>query len=306
MGERALPKSDSLSEEARAPSSREPLLVRPLSGSIGAEILGVDLSQDLDEATFAAVHRDFLDHLVVIFPGQTLTPEQQIRFARRFGPIMIDPFIKSMAGYPEILEVIKEKHERVAFGESWHSDSTYLEQPPLGSLLYSKEVPPFGGDTMFANQYLAYEALSPGLRGVVDGLTGLHSPWSYEAARAGGGVYNEQRTMKLRNDEVMQEAMKIVTEHPVVRTHPETGRKALYVNSTYTQSFKDWTREESRPLLEHLFRHSARPEFTCRYRWSPGALALWDNRCAMHHPVNDYHGSRRVMHRVTVVGDRPV
>ena len=142
--------------------------------------------------------------------------------------------------------MIKEKHERVAFGESWHSDSTYLEQPPLGSLLYSKEVPPFGGDTMFANQYLAYEALSPGLRRVVDGLTGLHSPWSYEAARAGGGVYNEQRTMKLRNDEVMHEAMKIVTEHPVVRTHPETGRKALYVNSTYTQSFKDWTREESR------------------------------------------------------------
>ena len=112
--------------------------------------------------------------------------------------------------------------------------------------------------------------------------------------------------MKLRNDDVMVKAMEIVTEHPVVRTHPETGRKALYVNSTYTQHFKDWTREESRPLLEHLFRHSARPEFTCRYRWVPGALALWDNRCAMHHPVNDYHGSRRVMHRVTVIGDRPV
>jgi taurine dioxygenase len=306
MGERALPKTDSISEAARAPSSGKPLLVRPLSGSIGAEILGVDLSQDLDDETFAALHRAFLDHLVVFFPGQTLTPEQQIRFARRFGPLMIDPFIKSLAGYPEILEVIKEEHERVAFGESWHSDSTYLERPPLGSLLLGKEVPPFGGDTMFANQYLAYEALSPGLRRVVDGLTAIHSPWSYEAARAGGGVYNEQRTMKLRNDDVMHEAMKIVTEHPVVRTHPQTGRKALYVNSTYTQGFKDWTKEESRPLLEHLFRHSARPEFTCRYRWSAGTLALWDNRCAMHHPVNDYHGCRRVMHRITVVGDRPV
>ena len=280
-------------------------VIRPLSGSIGAEIAGVDLSKELDEATFAFIHGAFLDHLVIVFPDQDLTPEDQLRFARRFGPIMIDPFIKSPPGYPEILEVIKEKHERVAFGESWHSDSTYLERPPLGSLLYSKEVPPYGGDTMFANQYLAYETLSPGLRQVIDGLTAVHTPWSFDAAKS-SGLYNEQRTMKLRNDDVMAKAMEIVTEHPVVRTHPETGRKALYVNSTYTQHFKDWTREESRPLLEHLFRHSARPEFTCRYRWVPGALALWDNRCAMHHPVNDYHGSRRVMHRVTVIGDRPV
>jgi hypothetical protein len=216
--ERPLPKSNAISEGLG--SSREPLLVRPLSDRSAPD--SGSICRRSWTRRPSPPSRAFLDHLVVIFPGQTLTPEQQIRFARRFGPIMIDPFIKSMAGYPEILEVVKEKHERVAFGESWHSDSTYLEQPPLGSLLYSKEVPPFGGDTMFANQYLAYEALSPGLRRVVDGLTAIHSPWSYEAARAGGGVYNEQRTMKLRNDEVMQEAMKIVTEHPVV--HPSRDR----------------------------------------------------------------------------------
>jgi taurine dioxygenase len=290
---------------ATALSQSKQLEIRPLAGSIGAEIIGVDLSKDIDEDTFSSIRRAFCDHLVIAFPGQDLTPEDHIRIARRFGTLMVDSFIKSLPGHPEILEVIKDKHERLVFGSSWHSDNTYLERPPLGSLLYGREVPAFGGDTLFANQYLAYETLSPGLRQTLDGLVAVHSPWSYNMVIAGGGYYDENRTMKLRNDEVMQKAMKSSSEHPVVRTHPETGRKALYVNGSYTQKIKGWTEEESRPLLEFLYRHAVQPEFTCRYRWSVGSLVLWDNRCAMHQPINDYHGSRRVMHRITVEGDRP-
>lgn len=278
--------------------------VTALSGSIGAEIRGVDLSGTLNQETSSEIHRAFLEHLVVMFPDQHLTPAQQIAFARRFGPVMVDPFMKSPAGHPELMIVIKEKHETLAFGEVWHSDNSYLERPPLGSFLYALEVPPFGGDTLFANQYLAYETLSPGLRRMLDGMSAVHNPQSY-AKSISSGNFGPQRTMQLRNDAVMEQAARIETEHPVVRTHPETRRRALYVNPAYTVRFSGWTEAESRGLLEHLWQHAVRPELTCRYRWSANALTLWDNRCAMHHPVNDYHGHRRVMHRVTVEGDRP-
>jgi taurine dioxygenase len=282
----------------------ETIEVTPLSGSIGAEIRGAELSGELSQETFAEIHRAFLEHLVVMFPDQRLTPAQQIGFARRFGPVMIDPFMKSPAEHPELMIVIKDTHERLAFGEVWHSDNSYLERPPLGSFLYALEVPPYGGDTLFANQYLAYETLSPGLRRMLDGMTAVHNPRSY-ARSISSGNFGPHRTMQLRNDAVMEQATRVETEHPVVRTHPETGRKALYVNAAYTVRFGGWTEAESRGLLEHLWHHAVRPEFTCRYRWSANALTLWDNRCAMHHPVNDYHGHRRVMHRVTVEGDRP-
>jgi taurine dioxygenase len=282
----------------------ETIDVTPLSGSIGAEIRGVDLSGALSQETFSEIHAAFLEHLVVMFPDQHLTPPQQIAFARRFGPVMVDPFMKSPAGLPELMIVIKDKHEKLAFGEVWHSDNSYLERPPLGSFLYALEVPPYGGDTLFANQYLAYETLSSGLRRMLDRMSAVHNPRSYTKSISSGN-FRPHRTMQLRNDEVMERAAQIETEHPVVRTHPETGRKALYVNPAYTVRFKGWTEAESRGLLEHLWQHAVRPEFSCRYRWSENALTLWDNRCAMHHPVNDYHGHRRVMHRVTVEGDRP-
>ena len=277
--------------------------VTPLSGSIGAEIRGADLAR-LNQETFSEIHRAWLEHLVAVFPDQRLTPDQQIAFARRFGRVMVDPFIKSAADRPELMVVIKEKHERTAFGEGWHSDNAYLEKPPMASFLYALEVPTFGGDTIFANQYLAYETLSPGLRATLDGLTAVFGPHAYAQAIA-GRFYGAQRTMKLRDDSSVEETLRIETEHPVVRTHPDTGRKALYVNPAYTLCFKGWTAEESKPLLDHLYRHATRPEFTCRYRWAPNTLTVWDNRCAMHHPVNDYHGQRRVMHRVTAEGDRP-
>jgi taurine dioxygenase len=278
--------------------------VQPLSGSIGAEIRGADLSAGLAQETFAEVHAAFLEHLVVMFPEQRLMPTQLIAFARRFGPVMTDPFMKSPDGLPELMVVVKEKHEKKAFGEVWHSDNSYLEKPPLGSFLYALEVPPYGGDTLFANQYLAYETLSPGLRRTLDGLKAVHNPRSYSQSIAAGN-FGAARTMKLRNDAIMEAASQIETEHPVVRTHPETGRKALYVNPAYTVRFGGWTEAESRSLLEHLWAHAVKPEFTCRYRWRGGALTLWDNRCVMHHPINDYHGHRRLMHRVTAEGDRP-
>ncbi len=277
--------------------------VRPLSGSIGAEIRGADLTR-LNQETFAEIHQAFLEHLVAVFPDQHLTPAQEIEFARRFGPVMIDPFIKGADAHPELLVVIKDRHERTAFGEVWHSDNSYLEKPPMASFLYALETPAFGGDTIFANQYRAYETLSQGLRAVLDGLTAIHAPHAYAYA-VNHKLYGEHRTMKLRNDQAMADTLESQSEHPVVRTHPETGRKALYVNPAYTQHFKGWTVAESKPLLAYLFDHAMRPEFTCRYRWSPNTLTVWDNRCAMHHPVNDYHGQRRVMHRVTAEGDRP-
>lgn len=279
--------------------------VHPISGSIGAEIHGVDLAHDLAPAAFDEIRRAFREHLVLFFPGQRLEPRQQTAFARRFGPLIIDPFMKSPDDSPELMVVVKEAHEKLAFGEGWHSDSTFLDRPPMASFLYARAVPPYGGDTMFANQYLAYEALSPGLRSVLDGLKAVHTSASYNVGIA-SGRFGPMRTMKLRNDAVMDAAMQAKVEHPVVRTHPETGRKALYVNRAYTVRFKDWSEEESWPLLEYLFEHAVRPEFTCRYRWATGTLAVWDNRCAMHNPVNDYHGQRREMHRVVAEGDRPV
>ncbi|HUA51054.1 MAG TPA: TauD/TfdA family dioxygenase [Candidatus Sulfotelmatobacter sp.] len=277
--------------------------VRPLSGSIGAEIRGADLAR-LNQETYAEIHRAWLEHLVAVFPDQKLTQDDQIAFARRFGPVMVDPFIKSPEGKPELMVVVKDKHERKAFGESWHSDNAYLDKPPMASFLYGVEVPAYGGDTLFANQYLAYETLSAGLRATLDGLTGVFGPHAYAAA-IDSRSYGADRTMKLRDDSSVAETLSRETEHPIVRTHPETGRKALYVNSSYTLRFKGWTAEESKPLLDFLYRHASRPEFTCRVRWAPGTLTMWDNRCALHHPINDYHGQRRVMHRVTAEGDRP-
>jgi taurine dioxygenase len=278
--------------------------VQPISGSIGAEIHGVDLSRDLSQETFAEIHQAFLDHLVIFFRDQNLTIDQHIAFARRFGPPTVDPFVKSAEDRPELLVVVREKTEKRVFGEGWHSDNTFLERPPLGSVLYAKEVPPYGGDTVFANQYLAYEDLSSGLRAMLDQLRAIHTPASYNKSIS-AGRFGADRTMKLRHDAVMEAALAGEIEHPVVRTHPETGRKALYVNGGYTSRFKGWTEEESQPLLKYLYEQATKPEYSCRFRWATNSLALWDNRCAMHKAVNDYLGQRRVMHRVAAEGDRP-
>lgn len=284
-------------------STIERLTVKPISGAMGAEIEGVDLSQELDAATFAEIKKAFNDYCVVFFRDQELTPEDQKAFARRFGELTVHPFVKSLDGHPEIVPIIKEKEDRANFGGGWHTDVSFMEKPALGSMLYALEVPEFGGDTLWASQYMAYERLSDGMKKMLGGLTAIHSASSQYAP---GGESDKNNAKRKGMSVAVTEAAEAVVEHPVVRTHPDTGRKALYVNDGFTLKFKGMTRRESKPLLEYLYRHATQEEFTCRFRWTRGALAFWDNRCTQHYALNDYHGQRREMHRVTIEGERPV
>ena len=269
--------------------------VAPLAGAIGAEISGVDLAH-VDADTIAEIRAAWLAHLVIFFRDQVLGLDEFLAFARQIGEPVEYPFVKGIEGYPDIIAVTKLPHETVNFGGIWHSDTVYLERPPMGTMLLAREIPPYGGDTMYANMYAAYEALTPGMQRLLDGLVAVNS-----SALADVSKTREDRI----SDSGAGADAEFVSEHPVVRTHPETGRKALYVNVAHTARFRDMSEEESRPLLEYLFAHSVKPEFTCRFRWQVGSLALWDNRCAMHNPVNDYHGHTRVMHRITLAGDVP-
>ncbi len=271
--------------------------IRPLSGALGAEILGIDLSADVSDETIAAIRAAWLEHLVIFFRDQKLEPAQFLGVARRFGEPVEYPFVKGLDGFPQITPVIKLEHEKINFGGLWHSDTAYLDKPPMATMLIARETPPRGGDTLFANMYLAHETLSDGLRRMLDRLIVVNS-----SAKADTTKTREDRIKDSGKTEAKKE---FVAEHPVVRTHPETGRKALYANGGHALRFKDMTVEESAPLLNFLFQHATRPEFTCRFRWEPGSIALWDNRCTQHNPVNDYHGFRRVMHRVTLAGDIP-
>jgi taurine dioxygenase len=271
--------------------------IRPLSGALGAEILGIDLAHDLGDETVAAIRAAWLEHLVIFFRDQELSPAQFLQLASRFGAPVEYPFVKGLDGFPQITPVIKLEHEKVNFGGLWHSDTAYLERPPMATMLIARETPPRGGDTLFANMYQAYDTLSEGMRRMLDGLTIVNS-----SAKADVTKTREDRVRDSANADARKE---YVAEHPAVRTHPETGRKALYANGGHALRFRDMTVEESAPLLNYLFAHATRPEFTCRFRWQPGSIALWDNRCTQHNPVNDYHGFRRVMHRVTLQGDVP-
>jgi taurine dioxygenase len=273
------------------------LEARPIAGAIGAEISGVDLAGEVDDATIDAIRRVWLDHQVIFFRDQPLPPAQFLAFARRFGEPIEYPFVKGMEGFPEIIPVVKLEHETVNFGGLWHSDTAYLETPPMATMLIAREVPPHGGDTLFANMYLAYERLSDGMKRLLDGLVAVNSSAKADTTRT--------REDRVRDSARADAKREYVFEHPVVRTHPETGRKALYVNIGHTLRFKDMTEAESAPLLNYLYQHQTRPEFTCRFQWRVGSIAFWDNRCALHNPINDYHGFRRVMHRVTLAGDRP-
>jgi taurine dioxygenase len=271
--------------------------VKPIAGALGAEIAGVDMARDLDDEVVAEVRHALLDHLVIFLRNQKATPQQQLAFARRFGQPIEYPQLKGLPEAPMITPVVKLEHERHNFGGIWHSDTTYLAEPPMGSMLLAREVPPYGGDTMFANQYLAYETLSDGLRKTLDGLVGVSSSAKADVSRT--------REDALKQAGAGATPKTLQAEHPIVRTHPETGRKALYTSDAHTACIKGWTEAESLPLLRFLWQHQVRPEFTCRFRWEVGSLAFWDNRCAMHNPINDYHGFRRVMHRITLAGDKP-
>lgn len=267
----------------------------PIAGALGAEVEGVGLADDLSDDVVTELRAALLEHLVLFFRDQDISPEQHLAFAKRFGDLMAYPMVSGLDDHPDIVPVIKREHETVNFGGLWHSDTTYLAEPPMGAVLVARELPPKGGDTLFANMYMAYEALSDGMKRMLAGLTAVNSSAKADVTRT--------REDRVREDGTEPEAL--VAEHPVIRTHPETGKKILYVNFGHTLRFKDMSEEESAPLLDYLFRHQIRPEFTCRFHWTPGSVAFWDNRATQHNPINDYHGFRRIMHRVTLAGDKP-
>lgn len=275
----------------------ESITVTPLTPAIGAEISGVDIASDLPAATIAEIRRAWHEHLVVFFREQALDPAQLVAFARRFGEIGYYPFVKGMDDYPEVVEVAKKPDEKINFGGLWHTDTSYLEEPPLGSLLYAKEVPTVGGDTLFANMYLAYETLSSGMQALLDGLRAVNSAEKPDAA-----VTRVHRIADRPND-----ASEIVTTvaHPIVRTHPETGRKALYCSDAHSTHIDGMSAAESRALLQYLYTVQQREELQCRFHWEAGSVAMWDNRCAQHNALNDYHGQQRTMYRVTLKGEVP-
>jgi taurine dioxygenase len=276
--------------------------VTPLSGVCGAEIGGIDLSEEIDDETFGEIEHAFHENLVIFFRDQDLTEDQHKAFGARFGDLNVHPRYVPLDGHPEIFPIRKNPEDTKIVGASWHQDLTHLEKPPLGSILYALDVPPVGGDTLFANQYAAYGSLSEGMREMLDGLVAVHDN-RIQAPKA-TPARNAKMSSKLRDDPDEEDEPE--SEHPVVRTHPGTGRKALFVNRPRTHRFKGMTEEESRPLLQFLFDHSHRPEFTCRFRWRKGSIAFWDNRCLMHKALNDYPGHKRYMNRVTVNGTRPV
>lgn len=271
--------------------------VRPVSAALGAEIHGVDLSQPLPDSAIAEIRELLLRYTVVFFRDQDLTPDQHVAFARHFGELANYPFVEGMEGHPEIVEVVKKEDETINFGGLWHTDGSYLEEPPLGSVLYAREVPPVGGDTLFANMYLAYDALAVATRERLQGLRAINTAEKPEAAIT--------RTHRIEERPGRGGQRSLQASHPIVRTHPETGRQALYCSDAHTISIEGMPDADSGPLLRSLYEVQQRPEHCCRFQWSVGSLAFWDNRASQHNALNDYQGHRRVMHRVTIAGDRP-
>ncbi len=268
--------------------------IHRMTGGCGAEILGVDLAQ-LSNSQMDLVRNAYVEHGVIFFRDQKLTPEEHIAFARRWGEIDINKFFPANGTYPEIAEVRKEKTQKTNIGGAWHTDHSYDSSPAMGSILVARELPEEGGDTLFANMYAAYDALSDGLKDMLSGMRAVHS--NAHAFGAAGYYKNSDQAAAFKGEGLISQAV-----HPVVITHPLSGRKALYVNPGFTMHFENWSLADSRPLLDYLFAHAVKPEFTCRFQWRDGSIAFWDNRATWHYAVNDYHGERRLLHRITIGG----
>ena len=275
------------------------LRVEPVTGALGAEVLGVNLARDLSDEIFAAIREALLSYGVIFFRDQELDIPAHKAFASRFGKLFLHPNIQGSKADPAVIDIVRNPGDTKIIGEDWHSDTPQVPQPPMGSVLYAVEVPAYGGDTMFASQYAAYEALSPGLKKMLEGMRALHSDRRVAGPARDLGQSN---AVKKASDDAWRETSNY---HPVVRTHPDTGRKALYVNRQTTIAFEDMTEAESKPLLDYLCAHAHRPEFTCRFRWRSGSVAFWDNRCTQHIAVNDNMAARRVMRRLQIEGDAP-
>ncbi len=267
--------------------------VEPVSGSLGAEVSGVDLGELTDEQ-FDEITRGFLAHQVIFFRDQLLDEASYLDFAKRWGDIMFYPYMEGLADHPEILQVLKEPDDTYAFGSQWHTDSSFIAVPPKATMLYALELPPAGGDTSYASMYHAYDALSDGMKHMLADLRVLN--------------IGDQRVPRFDELSGMKQQDPGDAEtrayHPIIRTHPDTGRKALNVGA-HSIGIEGLTQEESTPLLEYLYRHGTKQEFTCRFRWSEGTVGIWDNRCVQHYAIDDYQGHRRRMHRITIAGDEP-
>ena len=267
--------------------------IRPLTGGLGAEILGADVR---DREQYEEIHAAFAKHSVIVLRDQEISPEDHLDFARRFGPININRFFKPVDGHPEIATVLKEKDQKEAVGEGWHTDHSYDQVPAMGSILHAIEMPPYGGDTLFVSMGAAYEALSEPMRRFLDGLTAIHS--SRHVFGVSTSDCEAAKSERLSNaDAATQDA-----HHPVVIRHPLSGRRGIFVNPVFTTHIEGLKPDESAAILNMLYEHCKQPEFQCRVRWQEGDVTMWDNRATWHKAINDYQGFRRLMHRVTVDG----
>jgi len=267
----------------------------PVVGGIGVEIQDIDLSKDLSDSTFSVIKQAFVNHGLIFFRNQHLTPQEHVKFATRWGPININRFFTKVKDYDQIAEVRKEGDQKGNIGGEWHTDHSYDQIPAMGSILLAKETPEVGGDTLFACMYKAYESLPDNMKDTLENLNAVHSSRHVfgnqsDYVKASGDRLNN-------SDLATQDAI-----HPVIIVHPESKRKALYINRTFTLNFEGWTVEESKPILDFLYNHATKSENTTRFKWEPGSMAFWDNRCTWHYALNDYHGKKRLMHRITIEG----
>jgi taurine dioxygenase len=281
---------------------RNDLQIRPVTPHLGAEVSGISLRHAPDSA-LAEVQEAFATHGVLFFPEQNLSPDDLLAVTARFGGVLRVPYVQGMDSHPDVIAVLKEADERriSTFGGTWHSDFSFLPEPPDATLLQAAELPPVGGDTIWANQYLAYETLSPGLQRMLEPLRAVHTGWPHGTMGPGPDAAVSRSIKMTRNDPSADREVL----HPVVRVHPVTERKALFVNPVYTQRFADMSVAESKPLLDFLHAHCTRPEFQCRLRWQDGMLVMWDNRSTLHLAINDYDGHRRLLYRTTLAGAAP-
>ena len=289
-----------------AAADYEHIEVRPLTGALGAEILGpagaaLDV-RDVDDEVFAEIRRAAVDHLVVFLRDQTFDLDSFQAFGTRWGPFGEDPFVAGLDSHPHIVKVLKEADEKhpLVFGGAWHSDWSFQQAPPAFTILYGHDVPAHGGDTLWANLYLAADHISPGLRATLAGLRAVHSPRMAYGAQASHNELVENMDISYGPAAHEKRAQ------PILREHPDSRRSALYVNWGYTESIDGWWPNESQALLDHLFDVATNPVYTCRFRWRPGSVAVWDNRCTLHNPITDYAGQRREMWRLTIAGEEPV